>query len=110
MIVVTSIVFVLGGKLFDFLGELLLYFLFAVTHMVPLRLLAAGLRNENYWAQTIAKTSFMGAYLVQSVGMFPDKARTDWDHVFGLYLRSNTPDGREQLEKLADEWSKKLGE
>lgn len=51
----------------------------------------------------------MGAYLVQSVGMVPDKAQTEWDRVFDLYLRSNTPDGREQLEKLTDEWSKKLG-
>nr|WMC95681.1 hypothetical protein RAR13_20210 [Aminobacter aminovorans] len=109
VIVVSSIVFVLGAKLFGFLGELLLYLVFAVTHMAPLRLLAAGLRSENYWAQTIAKTSFMGMYLVQSVGVFPDNARAEWDRVFDLYLKSNTPHGREQLEMLADEWSEKRG-
>ncbi|RJT32636.1 hypothetical protein D3227_26855 [Mesorhizobium waimense] len=107
VLIVTSIMFVIGGSFFGFLGELLLYLLFAVTHMAPLRLLAVGLRNENYWAQSIAKTSFMGMYLVQSVGAFPDGA--EWDRVFDLYLKSNTPHGREQLEKLADEWSTKLG-
>ncbi|OHV78491.1 hypothetical protein [Ensifer sp. LCM 4579] len=110
VIVVTSIVFVLGGSLSGFIGELLLYLLFAITHMVPLRLLAVGLRNENYWAQAIAKTSFMGMYLVQSVAVFPDEARAEWDRVFDLYSKSNTPQGREQLERLADEWSKRLGE
>jgi hypothetical protein len=107
-IVITSVAFVLGDRLFRFLGEFLLYLLIAVTHVAPLRLLAFGLRKENYVAQAIAKTSFMGMYLVQSVGGLPDESQAEWNRALDLYTRSNTSSGRDQLEKLADDWSRKL--
>ena len=107
VIIVTATLFVLGNRLFGFLGESFLYVLFAVTLMAPLRLLALGLRNENYLAQAIAKSSFMGMYISQSLAAMPNETTANWDRVFDLYMRSNTLLGREQLEEFVDDWSKK---
>jgi hypothetical protein len=107
VLIISSAVFVLGERLFWFIGECLLYLLFTTTNMIPLRLLASGLRNERYLAQLIAKTSFMGMYIVQTVGALPTESQAEWERVFDLYKQSNTPDARAELEELAAEWSKR---
>ncbi len=85
----------------------MLHVLFAVTNMIPLRLLASGLRSEKYLAQVVAKSSFMSVYIVQTVGALPRESQDEWKRVSDLYEQSNTSDAREKLEELAAEWSKR---
>ena len=101
ILIVSSVGFVLGERLFCFIGECLAYLFFAITNMIPLRLLACGLRKERYLAQAVAKTSFMGMYIVQTIDSLPRKSQEEWRRVFDLYEQSNTLSAREELEKLA---------
>ena len=78
------------------------------TNMRPLRMIARGLQNETYFAQYVAKTSFMGTYIVQTMTATPPDDQIKSDRIFDLYLNSNQPTAREQLERLSDEYSNGL--
>ncbi len=104
LLIISSAVFVLGERLFLFIGECLIYLCLAATNMLPLRLLAYGLRNDKYVAQFIAKTPFMGMFIVQTVGDLPKDSQSEWKQIFDLYNRSNTPAARAELEELAANW------
>jgi hypothetical protein len=91
-----------------FARDLLIYLALMLTNMTPLRIIAKGLQNERYFAQCIAKTSFMGTYIVQTMTATPFENQGKWDRVFNLYMNSNQPSAREQLEHLSDEYSSAL--
>jgi len=105
IIVIKSVLFLLGKGFANFIGETCFQLLLALTNMMPLRLIAKGLQKENYVAQLIAKTSFMGMFLSQTIAVTPNSEQ--WDKVFDLYSKSNDSAAREELEELSARHSKK---
>lgn len=105
VIVIKAVIFLLGGGFVTFVKDSCLYFLLILTNMFPLKIIAKGLQRGDYFAQLIAKTSFMGMNMAQSIRAAPLNERSQWDRVLGLYENSNNPLAREELEKLAEEFS-----
>ena len=106
-IIVPSVLFIFGGYFKAFIFDSCLTLLLLLTNMLPLRYLAKGLKKESYVAQLIAKFPFMGVHIVTyAIGMHRD-SMNQWDKVFDLYLNSNRPSAREELERLAEEHAKK---
>jgi hypothetical protein len=102
IIVIEATVIVFAGFP-AFLLDCALYSAFAATNMVPLRLVAKNLQKGSAVAQAVAKTSFMGTYIVQTMTATPQRDQHKWDAVMNLYLNSNTSWAREKLESLAAE-------
>lgn len=71
-----------------------------ITGMIPLQWIARGLLNENYFAQLIAKTSFMGMLMAQTIPAAPAAARNKYDKIYDLYMNSNKEEKRRELEEL----------
>ena len=106
-ILVKSVLFLLSGFTV-FVRDLIIYLVLMATNMAPLRIIAKGLQKEQWLSQCIAKTSFMGTYIVQTMTATPFENQHKWDYVFDLYMNSNRPSAREQLERLSDEYSKAI--
>ena len=73
--------------------------------MMPLRLIARHLQKGSALAQAVAKTSFMGTYIVQTMTATPREDQQQWDTVMNLYMNSNQLSAREQLERLPAEYN-----
>ncbi len=54
-------------------------------------------------AQAVAKTSFMGMYIVETITATSREDQHQWDTVMSLYMNSNQSFAREKLESLAAE-------
>jgi hypothetical protein len=87
----------------EFVLDCVLYVGFAATNMILLRLVAKHLQRGATMAQAIAKTSFMGVYIVQTIRATSGEDQRKWDTVMNLYLNSNQLSAREKLESLASE-------
>jgi hypothetical protein len=96
---------IVSGGFPAFLLDCLFYFALAATNMMPLRLIARHLQKGSALAQAVAKTSFMGTYIVQTMTATPREDQQQWDTVMNLYMNSNQLCAREQLERLAAEYN-----
>src|SRR5712671_1813833 len=104
VIMIKASLFLLGG-LAMFLRDVIFYLALMLTNMLPLRIIARSLQNDRYFGQYIAKASFMGTYMVQTMTATPLEDRNKWDKVFNLYMNSNQVFAREELERLSSEFS-----
>jgi hypothetical protein len=105
-ILIKSILFVLGSNFSDLVRDTVIQISLMLTNMVPLKLIARGLQKENFLAQAVAKTAFMGVYIVQTMTATPMRFQREWDKVFDLYLKSNRPSERDELERIAERFAK----
>jgi hypothetical protein len=100
VILIKSVIFVFGENFTDWIKDTVLYFLLMITGMIPLKWIARGLLNENYFAQLIAKSSFMGAHIAQTISAAPLEVRNKYDTIYDLYWKSNIEENRRKLEEL----------
>lgn len=100
VILIKSVLFVFGKNLTDWVQDTVLYMLMMITGMIPLQWIALGLLKENYFAQLVAKTSFMGIFMAQTILAAPAAARNKYDKIYDLYKNSNNEEKRRELEHL----------
>lgn len=103
IIVITAVVFILLllGKLFmTWVRDVALYLFFMITFMVPLKWIARGLLRESYFAQVLARSSFMGAHISATMAATPPEITRQHDRLVELYQRSNDESTRSELEQL----------
>jgi hypothetical protein len=100
VILIKSVLFVFGRNFTDWVQDTALYMLMMITGMIPLQWIARGLLKENYFAQLLAKTSFMGILMAQTISASPATARNKYDKIYDLYMNSNKEEKRRELEHL----------
>lgn len=100
VILIKCVLFVFGKNLTDWVQDTVLYMLMMITGMIPLQWIALGLLKENYFAQLLAKTSFMGIFMAQTILAAPETARNKYDKIYDLYKNSNNEEKRRELEYL----------
>jgi len=100
MTAVVLVLRVLGRPLIEWGRDVFLYALFMITLMVPLKWIARGLLRENYFAQVVAKSSFMGVHMAGTIAAAPPEINSLYDQIFKLYRDSNDQRTREELEQL----------
>lgn len=97
---VVSVLLVLGKPFIVWVRDVVLYLLFMITLMVPLKWIARGLLRESYFAQLIAKSSFMGAHIAGTIAAAPPEITRQHDRLIELYQGSNDESTRKELEQL----------
>lgn len=100
VILIKSVIFVFGKNFTDWVQDTVLYVLMMTTGMILLQWIARGLLNENYFAQLLAKTSFMGMLMAQTISAAPAEAKNKYDKIYDLYMNSNKEEKRRELEDL----------
>ena len=100
VILIKSVLFIFGKNFTGWVQDSLLYILMMTTGMIPLVWIANGLLKENYFAQLIAKSSFMGMHIAQTISAAPPEIRNEYDRIYDLYTHSNREDKRRELEEL----------
>lgn len=99
VILIKSVLFIFGKNFTDWVQDSLLYILMMTTGMIPLVWIANGLLKENYFAQLIAKSSFIGIHIAQTIGAAPPEIKNKYDRIYDLYMHSNREDKRMELGK-----------
>lgn len=97
---VVSVLLVLGKPFTAWVRDVVLYLLFMLTLMVPLKWIARGLLRESYFSQLIAKSSFMGARIAGTIAAAPPEITRQHDRLIELYQGSNDESTRKELEQL----------
>ncbi|MBI2993010.1 MAG: hypothetical protein HYY48_02395 [Gammaproteobacteria bacterium] len=97
---VVLLLLVLGKHFMEWARDVVFYLLLMITLMVPLKWIARGLLRENYFAQLIAKSSFMGAHIAGTIAAAPPEITRQYDRLIGLYQGSNDEKTRKELEQL----------
>lgn len=100
IILIKGTIFVFGKNFTDWVSDSVLYVLIMITGMMPLKWLAHGLLTENYFAQLLAKSSFMGMHIAQTIAAAPPEIRNKYDRIYDLYANSNREEKRKELEEL----------
>jgi len=102
VILIKSVIFVFGKNFTDWVCDTALYLLMMVTLMIPLNWIARGLIKESYFAQSIAKTSFMGMHMAQTISAAPPEIEQQYSKILDLYQRSNDENARKQLVEMCE--------
>lgn len=100
VILIKGVIIIFGKNFTGWAKDTLLYLFIMFTGMVPLKWIAKGLNKENYFAQVLAKTSFMGVHMAQTISAAPPEIVKQNDELIDLYQRSNDENARKQLEEL----------
>ena len=100
VILIKSVIFIFGKNFTGWLRDSALYLFMMAAGMIPLKWIARGLTKENYFAQLLAKTSFMGMHITQTISAAPPEIRNKYDRIYDLYMNSNREDKRRELEEL----------
>ena len=100
VILIKSVIFIFGKNFTSWVNDSVLYILIMVTGMIPLKWIAHGLLKEKYFAQLLAKTSFMGMHIAQTITAAPPEIRNKYDKIYDLYTNSNREEKRRELEEL----------
>lgn len=100
VIIIKATIFVFGSNFTSWLSDCSLYLLLMILGMVPLKWIAGGLLKDNYFAQLIAKSSFMGVEIAQTISAAPRETRERYERIYELYLNSNSEVERRELEKF----------
>lgn len=101
VILIKSVIIIVGTDFTSFMFEIIMYVLMAITNMFPLKWVARGLKKEKYYAQYLAKTSYMAIIITNTVLAFPPEIKLEYDNIFRLYMDSNNEDVRKELERLS---------
>lgn len=107
VILIKSVMFLLGKTFTEFVINSCSYLIMMLTNMIPLRFIARGMQKERYFAQILAKTTFMGTYIVQTIAATSPEVQNQWDKIINLYENSNDPSAREELIRLSESHAKK---
>lgn len=100
VILIKSIIFIFGKNFTSWIIDSALYILIMVTGMIPLKWIAQGLLKEKYFAQLLAKSSFMGMHMAQTIPAAPPEISNKYDRIYDLYTNSNKEEKRKELEEL----------
>lgn len=100
IILIKSILFLFGRNFSEWVRDTVLYGLFMISGMFPVKWIARGLLSNNYFAQLIAGNQFMGTFIAQTISAAPTEIINKYDRIYDLYNNSNDEDKRRELIEL----------
>ncbi|MHB1358149.1 MAG: hypothetical protein ACYCWC_01045 [Rhodocyclaceae bacterium] len=103
VVLIKSVLFVFGSNFSAWVRDTSLFSVFILTGGLALRWMAKGLLSGGYFPQLAAKSEFMGVYIASTMAVAPPELKHRFDRLYDLYLGSNDPEKRQELEALCGE-------